>query len=96
MHGRQGHLSVLSFLQEQGADIHKAATIGSTPVNVASQEGHLDVVRYLHASGVDINQARNSGATPVCIASSTICGVLGLCAATVLFVLVVRRSRRTA
>ena len=63
----KGHLPVLEFLGEAGADLIQEATDGfstrpsdgSTPVGIAMQGGHVDVVRFLADKGADLN--RNMG-----------------------------------
>ncbi|RFU28312.1 hypothetical protein B7463_g8022, partial [Scytalidium lignicola] len=50
-----GHLEVVKFLYEHGADadIHASNKDGWTPLNAASSNGHLDVVKFLYEHGAD-------------------------------------------
>ena len=45
-----GHLSVVQYLCEQGADKEASSHIGFTPLHWAAREGHLPVVQYLRKS----------------------------------------------
>ncbi|MNY42078.1 Ankyrin repeat protein [compost metagenome] len=53
-----GHLEVVKFLLEQGADIHAES---NKALRFAAIEGCLDVVKYLVEQGADIH-AQNEGA----------------------------------
>ena len=53
---RKGHLDVVKYLHEYGANITAA---NNEAVREASSNGHLDVVKYLHKHGADIT-ARNN------------------------------------
>ena len=64
-----GHLAVVDWLIENGADKDRANNTGATPVYVASQNGKLDVVRLLIEKGAGKDTATDTGATPVYIAS---------------------------
>ena len=61
----KGHLGVVRFLVEQGADIEKADPDGWTPLHVASVYGCVEVVRFLLEEGADRDKAGNSGWTPL-------------------------------
>ena len=56
----KGHLSVVKFLVEQGADMN---TPLMTPLMTASVSGHQEVVRYLLEQGADRDKANNGGWT---------------------------------
>ena len=60
---RNGHLAVVRYLVEQGADMEKADNGGWTPLIVASYRGHLEVVRYLLEQGANRDKANNGGYT---------------------------------
>ena len=65
-----GHLDVVSFLVEQGADMEMADDYGMTPLNRTCcndffQHNHLDVVRYLLEQGADRDKPDNIGRTPL-------------------------------
>ena len=62
---RKGHLTVVTFLVEQGADVEKADNSGWTPLIVASIYGRLEVVRYLLENGANIDKATDLGKTPL-------------------------------
>ena len=50
---REGRLSVVKYLVEQGADVHTLDDY--TPIILANQRGHLSVVKYLIEQGIDIH-----------------------------------------
>ena len=54
-----GHLEVVRYLVEQGADREKTDTNGWTPLLNASYNGHLEVVRYLLEQGANRDKANN-------------------------------------
>ena len=64
-----GHLDVVRYLVEQGADIEKAVDYGDTPLIWASAEGPLEVVRYLLEQGADVNKTNDSGSTSLHMAA---------------------------
>ena len=61
----KGHLVVVRYLVEGGADIEKADPDGWTPLHVASVYGCTEVVRYLLEQGADRDRRGNSGWTPL-------------------------------
>ena len=69
----QGHLEVVRFLVESGADKHQGRTDnGSTPLSIAADQGHLEVVRFLVESGANKDQGLTiDGRTPLFIAAQT-------------------------
>ena len=64
---QNGHLGVVQYLTEHGADVNKASNKGKTPLYVAAENGHLDIVKYLVEHGADVNKATNNGETPLSI-----------------------------
>ena len=57
---RKGHLPVVQYLCEQGADKEARDDDGSTPLLWAALNGHLPVVQYLCEQGAD-KEARDNG-----------------------------------
>jgi ankyrin repeat protein len=57
-----GHLAIVKFLVEKGADI-KAKDDDWTPLHVAARHGDLSMVKFLVENGADINAKTDSGAT---------------------------------
>ena len=64
-----GHVEMVRFLREAGADENQAAHDVWKPLTIASQQGHVEVVRFLCEAGADKNQALEDGYTPLHIAS---------------------------
>ena len=68
MAAQNGHLEVVRFLVESGANKDQGTTDdGVTPLYIAAQNGHLEVVRFLVESGA--NKDQGNGATPLFIAA---------------------------
>ena len=59
----KGHLPVVRYLVEQGANMEKADQHGCNPVINASFSGHLGVVRYLLEQGADRDKVTTDGNT---------------------------------
>ena len=49
-----GHLNVVKYLVEMGADVNSTTLTNSTPMRAACFDGHLDIVSYLIEKGSDI------------------------------------------
>ncbi|XP_041471850.1 uncharacterized protein LOC121421254 [Lytechinus variegatus] len=64
-----GHLDVVKYLIDQGAQANTANNAGVTPLHNASFNGHFDVVKYLIDQGAQANTANNAGITPLHSAS---------------------------
>eukprot|EP00118_Oscarella_pearsei_P004682 m.20411 g.20411 ORF g.20411 m.20411 type:complete len:647 (+) comp28012_c0_seq1:36-1976(+) len=64
-----GHVEIVKFLVESGADIHHATSTDSTPLRGACFDGHLGIVRFLREHGASVNAANNSGQTPIMVAA---------------------------
>ena len=64
-----GHLTVVQYLLEQGADKEKANNNGASPLFLAAQNGHLGVVQKLLEQGANVNKANNVGVSPLWIAA---------------------------
>jgi len=67
-----GHLEVVKYLVENGADLNRGENVGrgATALMFASQEGHIEVVKYL-ATKSDINIKDYDGKTALDYAQST-------------------------
>ncbi|KAK7433683.1 hypothetical protein VKT23_020630 [Stygiomarasmius scandens] len=50
-----GHLHVVKFLVEVGADVNAVGGRYGTTLQAAALRGHLDVVKFLHEKGADVN-----------------------------------------
>ena len=59
----RGHLDILRYLVEQGADMEKTDRFGYSPLMDASSGGHLEVARYLLEQGANRDKANNGGYT---------------------------------
>ena len=70
MAAMDGHLAMVQYLVEQGADKDVATNGGSTPLMICCwseilQEEHLEVASYLLEQGADRDKANDSGETPL-------------------------------
>eukprot|EP00029_Vermamoeba_vermiformis_P003176 TRINITY_DN13551_c0_g1_i1.p1 TRINITY_DN13551_c0_g1~~TRINITY_DN13551_c0_g1_i1.p1 ORF type:complete len:167 (-),score=52.34 TRINITY_DN13551_c0_g1_i1:61-561(-) len=66
-----GHLEVVKFMKEKGADLELADTAGSRPLHLAAFNGKDDVVSWLiHDAKCDINARDADGNTPLIKAAS--------------------------
>ena len=66
---QDGHLGVVQYLLEQGADKDKTDNEGFSPLIVAAQEGHLAVVQYLLEHGANKNSTASDGSTHIFLAA---------------------------
>ena len=62
---RYGHLPVVQYLCEQGADKEAKDRCGHTPLHLAAAKGHLPVVQYLCEQGADKEARSEGGYTPL-------------------------------
>ena len=58
-----GHLDIVRFLVEQGADMEKIDNCGWTPLLASSANGHLELVRYLLEQGANRDKESRNGVT---------------------------------
>jgi ankyrin repeat protein len=58
---QEGHLNIVKFLIDQGANIKKRYTDGFTSLDQAVGEGHLEIVKFLIKVGANVNQRTCSG-----------------------------------
>jgi len=61
-------LELVSYLVEQGADIHARTYRQSTPLHAAAEMGQSDTVDFLLSQGADINSRDGKGHSALCFA----------------------------
>merc|ERR1711920_895782 len=66
-----GHLEVVRYFCDRGADKDRATQYGTTPLYIAAYQGHLEVVKCLCEHGADKQRATQGGWTPQYIAAQT-------------------------
>lgn len=66
----EGHVDTVSFLLENGADIHAKTNDGWTPLHSACRWNELKVALVLLSSGADVNARSNGLQTPLHLAAS--------------------------
>jgi len=64
MTAANGHLPVVQYLREQGADKEAREGEDKTPLHLATAKGYVDVMQYLRELGADVQQ-RNLKAPPL-------------------------------
>ena len=62
-----GHLNVVEFLVQNGANINLADNNGNTALMSAAFNGYLNVVEFLFQNGANINLANNNGNTALMV-----------------------------
>ena len=65
-----GHLEVIRYLVEAGAEVDGGDSDGSTPLHVAALRGHLTCVEYLVENGADVALQDQNGAWALTFAFS--------------------------
>ncbi|ORX55833.1 ankyrin, partial [Anaeromyces robustus] len=61
---QNGNETIINYLIEKGADIHKENNDGETPLFFVCENGNENGVRYLIEHGAQINKENNNGETP--------------------------------
>jgi len=61
----EGHLEVVKYLLENGANINAIGNLDYQSIHCAALEGHLEVVKYLLENGADINAKNSDGYQPI-------------------------------
>ena len=56
-----GHLEIVKYLVENGANINEKNKDGDTPLICASINGHLEIVKYLCQNGDNVNEKDKDG-----------------------------------
>jgi ankyrin repeat protein len=67
---REGHVDIVRFLVEHGANTSAQDQLGQTPLHVASWNGHLDIARILVEHGANASAQDLRGSTPLYSASA--------------------------
>ncbi|XP_033745792.1 ankyrin repeat domain-containing protein 16-like isoform X2 [Pecten maximus] len=67
---RQGHVHLLKFFHEAGADLELPNFDGKRPLHEATQAGHLDCVKYLLSQDVSVDCLKRADWTPLMLAST--------------------------
>ena len=67
-----GHLALVRFLLERGADVEKTNEGGRTPLASAAFGGHVDVIRVLADAGAKLNYVDASGRTALMYAADAL------------------------
>jgi ankyrin repeat protein len=62
---RNGHVEVVCFLLEHGADVTARDKTGLTPLHHASNNGQIEVIRILIKHGADVGAQNGNGQTPL-------------------------------
>ena len=58
-----GHLEVVNYLIQAGADVNLHTPKGSMPLHKASQKGHVDIVTSLFVAGANVEARNGDGKT---------------------------------
>ena len=66
-----GHIEVVRYLLEQGANREKADHVGHTSLHIAAQQGHLEIAQLLMVYGADLNARNNRGQLPINMPGAT-------------------------
>ncbi|KAI0258368.1 ankyrin repeat-containing domain protein, partial [Gloeopeniophorella convolvens] len=60
-----GHLDIVAYLLENGAEVDKVDGSGWTPLHIAVSAGQDEVVRELVGAGADVSRKNDKGITPL-------------------------------
>lgn len=66
-----GHLPVVRYLAQYGADLDIQNSFGETALMLAAAKGHYDVAEFLIKAGADINKQKGAGTTAVKFAAGS-------------------------
>ncbi len=61
----EGHLEIVKFLVESGADKDAKGSKDWTPLHFASRDGHMEIVKFLVEIGADKEAKDDEGWTPL-------------------------------
>ena len=67
---REGHLYMVRYFLEQGADRDKADVNGRTSLHLAARKGHLETAKLLMVYGADLNARDNDNQLPIDMAAT--------------------------
>jgi ankyrin repeat protein len=70
---QKGHMEVVKFLLERGADVHAKAVNGATALIIAAQNDRTGIVKLLLEKGADVNAKANDGGTALTVAAQYGC-----------------------
>lgn len=62
---QEGHLDLVRFLLETGADVHAQTQTGDTALTYACENGHTDVADVLMCYGAELEHESEGGRTPL-------------------------------
>ena len=65
---KNGHLSIVQYLHQEGADKDKVDEEGWSPLHVAAMEGHLTVVQYLCEIDASVRKLTIAQESPLWVA----------------------------
>lgn len=63
-----GHLEIVKYLRERGANIEARDDFGNTALIQASFKGRFEVVKYLIEKGANIDKKNTNGETALTLA----------------------------
>ncbi|KAG6823702.1 hypothetical protein H0H87_000480 [Tephrocybe sp. NHM501043] len=52
---QQGHLEIIKFLVEHGANVNAKGRWDETPIHKSAEQGHHEIVKFLVEHGADVN-----------------------------------------